>query len=89
MPLTTSGTASDAALRRVRLYVRLRKRLQWWRTDGRESHLTTALWVLLALSIGVCIGYMLCSVMMVASDEQQRADHGGLRGAPPLEPDSR
>jgi hypothetical protein len=55
----------------------------------RERSLTTALWVLVALSLGVCIGYILCSVMTVASEEQQRAEHRGMHGVPPLEPESR
>lgn len=46
----------------------------------------TAVWVFLALSLGVCLGFILCSVMSVASEEQGER---GLLGDPPLEPDSR
>ena len=41
-------------------------------THGRESLLSTSILVVLALSVGVCIGYILCAVMMVARGEQER-----------------
>ena len=50
--------------------------------------MTTAVLVLLALSLGVCIGYVLCSVMMVAGVEQRHGEHAIVPSASPLEPDS-
>jgi len=47
---------------------------------------TTAALVLFALSLGVCIGYVLCSMMMVAGDEQR--EHATIPSTSPLEPDS-
>jgi len=49
--------------------------------------LTTSILVVLALSVGVCIGYILCAVMMVARDEQERDDR--LPDASQLEAESR
>jgi len=49
---------------------------------------TTIVWVLLILSLGVCMGFILCSVMMVSGEEQRRAESLGMSGGPPLEPDS-
>ena len=57
-------------------------------THGRESHLTTTILVLLALSLGVCAGIILCSVMMVASEEQRRAERLLMSEASALEPES-
>ena len=49
--------------------------------------MTTSILVVLALSVGVCIGYILCAVMMVARDEQERDDR--LPDASQLEAESR
>ena len=46
--------------------------------------MTTAALVLLALSFGVCIGYVLCALMTVASDEQRRAEHQSTPVLPSL-----
>jgi hypothetical protein len=42
--------------------------------------------VLLAVWFGVCIGFVLCSIMIVASDEERRAERS-IPGVPP-QPDS-
>ena len=63
------------------------ERLNGGITHGRESHLSTSILVVFALSIGVCIGYILCAVMMVARDEQERDER--LPDTSQLEPESR
>jgi hypothetical protein len=65
------------------------ERLKWWRHAQKERDLTTAVLVFLTLSLGVCIGFVLCSVITVASEEQRRAEHARIPDAGELEPESR
>ena len=46
--------------------------------------MTTTAIALLALSLGVAIGYLLCSVMIVASEENRRAEQETIPDASPL-----
>lgn len=48
-----------------------------------------ALWISLALSFGVFLGYALCAAMVVARDEQRAEQQRGVpRAVSPLETDS-
>ena len=50
--------------------------------------MTTTAIALLALSLGVCIGYILCAVMMLSGEEQRRAELRAIPDGAPLEPES-
>jgi hypothetical protein len=50
--------------------------------------LTTTILVFIALSVGVCLGYILCAVMMVANEEQLREARREIPADAPLEPES-
>jgi len=56
-------------------------------THEKEIHVTTVVWVLLSISFGACLGFILCAVMMVSRDEQERGER--LPDAPQLEVESR
>jgi len=49
---------------------------------------TIIVWVVFALSLGACIGFILCSVMTISAEEQLRAERLGMSPGHPLEPDS-
>lgn len=49
----------------------------------------TALVGSLALSLGVCIGYVLCAAMTVSNREQRREPQRTMPDAAPLKADSR
>ena len=50
--------------------------------------MTTTILVFIALSIGVCLGYVLCAVMMVANEEQRREARQQIPDGSSLEPES-
>jgi len=87
-PLTSWPAPSDASIRRGWLYRRGGETLNGGVTHEKEIHVTILVWVVFALSLGACIGFILCSVMTISAEEQLRAERLGMSPGHPLEPDS-